>query len=117
MSGCPSRRTRTLKEPPAERKPTSLQALGFFPFQLNPHYVNAKPAGFHGETRNERFHEFLLLNPTSQVVVTGRNRLHLENNKLLLHGERPAILFMLDADDGSVSMISLEANSDVSWLI
>lgn len=99
-------------------EPKSFKSLGFFPFQLNPHYVNVKPAGFHGETRNERLHEFLLLNPTSRIVgLPEGTALQLENNKLLLLGESSAILFMLDADDGSLSMRSLEANSDVSWLL
>ncbi|GAA4687422.1 Peptidase E [Promicromonospora umidemergens] len=44
-------------------QPTSFEALGLVPVQLNAHYVDADPASTHGgETREERLKEFLEVN-------------------------------------------------------
>ena len=54
---CPTIRT-TNDMPICE--PPSLAALGFLPFQINLHYVDADPAStFMGESRDERIGEFL----------------------------------------------------------
>lgn len=49
-------------------EPPSFTALNLLPFQLNPHYTDFKPAGFHGETRDMRLNEFMLLNPSTPIV-------------------------------------------------
>ncbi|MBV2366523.1 dipeptidase PepE [Streptomonospora nanhaiensis] len=44
-------------------EPASFAALGFLPFQINPHYLDADPASTHnGETRETRLREFLEAN-------------------------------------------------------
>lgn len=50
-------------------EPESFTALNLLPFQLNPHYSDYKPEGFHGETRDMRLNEFMLLNPDTPIVA------------------------------------------------
>ena len=45
-----------------------LPSLNLVPFQINPHYVEAKLEGHQGETRDERIQEFLLMNKHECVV-------------------------------------------------
>ena len=45
-----------------------LSSLNLVPFQINPHYIEAKLEGHQGETRDERIEEFLLMNHEEYVV-------------------------------------------------
>ena len=49
-------------------EPDSFNALNFVPCQLNPHYTDEHPAGFHGETRDQRLSEFVTLNQSTPVI-------------------------------------------------
>ncbi len=46
-----------------------LPALGLFPLQINPHYLDAGISGHMGETRDERLAEFCAINPSESVVA------------------------------------------------
>lgn len=48
--------------------PGGFDALNLVPFQINPHFTDAKPAGHHGETRTQRLAEFTALNPAVPVL-------------------------------------------------
>jgi dipeptidase E len=48
--------------------PQGLDALGLVPFQINPHYTNALPAGVRGESRNQRLAEFTRLQSGMPVL-------------------------------------------------
>ncbi|MCT6700748.1 dipeptidase PepE [Rheinheimera sp. 4Y26] len=50
-------------------EPPSFTALDLVPLQLNPHYSDYKPEGFHGETRDMRLGEFMQLNPETAVIA------------------------------------------------
>lgn len=63
---CPTIRT-TNDMPVIE--PSSFDAFAFVPFQINAHYNEFAPPGFHGETRAQRLAEFTRLNPTVPVVA------------------------------------------------
>jgi dipeptidase E len=72
----------------------SLAALSLLPFQINPHYFNSNPAGFNGETREDRLKEFILMNRNIYVVgLREGTMLLIEEGKLNLIGEKPASLF------------------------
>ena len=49
--------------------PGGLDALGFVPFQINPHFTDAMAPGHFGETRSERLAEFVAFNPTVPVLA------------------------------------------------
>jgi dipeptidase E len=74
--------------------PGGFDALGLVPFQLNPHYTNALPAGHQGETREQRLQEFLAANPSARVVgLPEGDWLRVRGEAVQLHGPWPAKLF------------------------
>lgn len=50
-------------------EPPSFNALNLLPLQLNPHYTDYKPEGFHGETRDMRLAEFMQLHPATPIIA------------------------------------------------
>jgi dipeptidase E len=80
-------------------EPKSFVALGFFPFQINPHYINQKPEGFNGETRDQRLEEFCQINPGIPVVCLPEGTaLRYQDRWLTFIGERAGVLFRKEPD-------------------
>ena len=78
-------------------QPRSFTAFGFFPFQINPHYINQKLDGHNGETRDQRLEEFVLVNPNVPVVALPEGTaLWLQNGKTRFTGETEGILFQIE---------------------
>ena len=76
-------------------EPRSFSALNLLPFQLNPHYSDYKPEGFHGETRDMRLNEFMLLNPTTPVLALPEGTALLrQGDELSYQGNVDGYLFM-----------------------
>ena len=76
-------------------EPSSLDALNLVPFQINPHYINAHPAGHQGETREQRINEFIAVNKGVYVVgLREGSTLRVEGSKIHLRGEREARIFI-----------------------
>jgi dipeptidase E len=74
--------------------PHGFDTLNLIPFQINPHYLDAHPEGFGGETREMRINEFIEINP--EVYVLGLREATLlkrEADNLQLVGSRTARLF------------------------
>lgn len=88
---CPTIRT-TNDMPVIE--PGSFVSFNLIPFQINPHYLDANPAGHAGETREQRIEEFIEINP--EIYVAGLREgtmLVYDNNKLTLAGSRNMRVF------------------------
>ena len=88
---CPTMKT-TNDMPISE--PASFNCLNLVPFQINPHYLDANPAGHGGETREQRIMEFLTMNRKVKVAGLREASLFLvEGEKIQLMGNRPMRLF------------------------
>jgi dipeptidase E len=97
-------------------QPKSFKALGFLPFQINPHYINQNPQNFHGETRDQRLEEFAKLNCEVPVVgLPEGTSLLLNENKLVYSGPVPGVLF--SAKDDVVQRKEIAPHADLSFLL
>jgi len=75
-------------------EPDSFSAFNLIPFQINPHYLDANPAGHAGETREQRIEEFMEENPG--IIVAGLREgsmFLLENNLIRLIGKHKVRVF------------------------
>lgn len=76
-------------------EPQSFNALDLVPFQINPHYTDALPAGHQGETREQRITEFVKANPGVYVVgLREGSTLRIEGSRIRLRGEKQARVFI-----------------------
>ncbi len=75
-------------------QPSSFEALGLVPFQINPHYLDPEPGSKHmGETREERITQFLEENDTPVVGLREGAVLRIEQGKTRLTGVAGARVF------------------------
>lgn len=75
-------------------EPDSFKAFNLVPFQINPHFTDAIPQGFAGETREQRIEEFIEENPGVYVVgLREGTMLWRENEKLQLFGPKNVRVF------------------------
>jgi dipeptidase E len=94
-------------------EPGSFSAFNIVPFQINPHYTDANPAGHAGETREQRIEEFIEVNPYVYVVgLREGSMLVLENEKLRLLGSKTVRIFK-----NGKKPLELGADDDLSFLI
>jgi dipeptidase E len=97
-------------------QPESFAALGFLPFQINPHYLNQTPEGFHGETRDQRLEEYALMNPGVPVVgLPEGTALQLVEKKLSFIGDRAGVIF--ENTNGVVQKKSMEPGANINFLM
>jgi dipeptidase E len=107
---CPTIRT-TNDMPVTE--PDSFSSFNLIPFQINPHYLDANPAGHAGETREQRIEEFIEANP--EIYVAGLREgtmLIVEKGKMRLVGPRKIRIFRK-----GISPQELSAGDDLSFLL
>ena len=75
-------------------QPESFRAIGLVSFQINPHYLDANPAGHAGETREQRIMEYLEANRSRYVVGLREGcMLRIDDNGIELIGSRPMRIF------------------------
>jgi dipeptidase E len=107
---CPSMKT-TNDMPIIE--PESFNCLNLIPFQINPHYLDANPAGHGGETREQRIQEFLVANPETTVVgLREATALRIEGRTMQLLGARPMRIFQQ-----GIEPVELKPGEDASFLL
>jgi dipeptidase E len=88
---CPTIRT-TNDMPIVE--PRSLDALGLFPWQINPHYLDPEPGSKHmGETREERLIQYLEENARPVIGLREGGIIRVENGRATLKGTSGARIF------------------------
>lgn len=93
--------------------PLGFDCMNLVHFQINPHYLDANPAGHGGETREQRIEEFLEINP--DIYVAGLREgtmLKLENNNLTLIGDRNCRIFKKGK-----TPVELSAKDDFNFLL
>jgi dipeptidase E len=95
--------------------PPSLDALGLVPFQINPHYTDALPPDFNGETRDARIAEYLVLNPDRCVVgLREGTMLHIDGTKVSLIGGKSIKVFFSRPPQAFESALSTVGEDGVS---
>ncbi len=75
-------------------EPDNFRALGLIKFQINPHYLDAHPAGHAGETREQRIEEYIEAN--RNVYVAGLREgciLRMDGSDMELIGPRSMRVF------------------------
>ena len=94
-------------------EPESFKAVGAVKFQINPHYLDANPAGHAGETREQRILEYIQANPRRWVAGLREGcMLRYEQGRLELIGDRPMRMFRK-----GVEPFELKAGDDLSFLL
>jgi dipeptidase E len=94
-------------------EPDSFNSFNLIPFQINPHYLDANPAGHAGETREQRIEEFIEANP--DLFVAGLREgtmIMIEDEKITLSGPRRIRIFRK-----GTSPVELTSEDDLSFLL
>lgn len=94
-------------------QPASFDCLNLIPFQINPHYLDANPAGHGGETRQQRIEEFQAINRDILVVgLREASLISVDGSEAHLDGYKPMRVF-----EYGKNPVELEPGSDLSFLL
>lgn len=93
--------------------PPSFEALAFFPFNINPHYLDPDPNSKHmGESRETRINEFHQFNHQKVIGLREGSWLCYDRGGLELMGNHTARLFR-----PGESAVELDQGSVANWLL
>lgn len=93
-------------------QPSSLEALGLIPWNLNPHYLDPDPLSKHkGETRETRIKEFHVYNDMAVVGLREGSWIEVKADHMVLKGPHSARIFEKNKD-----AYELASGSDLSTL-
>jgi dipeptidase E len=107
---CPT--LRTTNDMPIVQ-PSSFNAFGLIPFQINPHYIDADPGSTHmGETRERRLIEFLEENDVAVLGLREGAWLRQRAHQLELNGIAGGRLLRRGAPPEEIA-----PGTDLSWLL
>jgi dipeptidase E len=94
-------------------EPESFSCLNLIPFQINPHYLDANPAGHGGETREQRIYEYTVLNRDRYVAGLRESTLLVVNDDdITLKGIRPMRVFKYGLEPREY-----EPDEDITFLL
>jgi dipeptidase E len=94
-------------------EPESFNVLNLVNFQINPHYLDANPAGHGGETRQQRIEEFLAVNRNVKVLgLREASLLLVEGDNMKLLGSKDLRLFEFGKEP-----VEYNPGSDLSFLL
>ncbi|MBQ3234514.1 MAG: dipeptidase PepE [Alistipes sp.] len=94
-------------------EPHSFRAIGLVPFQINPHYLDANPAGHAGETREQRILEYLEANRSRYVVGLREGcMIRIKDENIELIGSRTMRIFKK-----GIATYEVKPGDDISFLI
>jgi len=92
--------------------PPSFKALGFVPFNINPHYLDPDPSSTHmGETRETRIQEFHKFNTQPVIGLREGSFLKVTNEDIILKGHLSARIFLHNKDP-----YEIETNTSLNYL-
>ena len=94
-------------------EPQSFRAIGLVPFQINPHYLDANPAGHAGETREQRILEYLEANRSRYVVGLREGcMIRIEGESIELIGSPTIRIFKK-----GIETYEVKPGDDISFLV
>lgn len=94
-------------------EPESFRAIGLVPFQINPHYLDANPAGHAGETREQRILEYLEANRSRYVVGLREGcMIRIDGENIELIGSRTMRIFKK-----GIETYEVQPGDDISFLV
>lgn len=94
-------------------QPENFKAIDLVPFQINPHYLDANPAGHAGETRETRLREYIEVNPGKYVIgLREGTMLKINEDNIKLIGPKPARIFIKGKEPFEVGI-----NDDLTFLL